>query len=450
MPLRLLVALADLYYLLFLALVAPLLLFRLATSGRYREGFARRFGLFVPRRLRPEGGVGDRPAVWVHGVSVGEILAARGLIEEIRRTRPDIEVVLTTTTRTGQAVARKTYPDLAVHYFPVDLGWSVRRFFRRVRPSLLLLVELELWPNVLLVAHGLGVPVAVVNGRITQRSFSGYRLIRWALAPGLSHLAAACVQTSAYGERLVALGVPPERLRVTGSLKYDAVDVTRAEASRDATARRLGLSPGDRVLVAGSTHPGEEAPVLAALAAARARAPGVRLVLVPRHPERIAEAETAVRAAGERTVRLTALDRSERTSADGSSPPVVIGDTMGDLASLYSVATAVFVGGSLIPHGGQNVLEPAALGKPVVVGPHTFNFREPVELLRGAGALDVVPDAAALPGALAPLLADPAAAASRGAKGRTAVEAARGATARTMAVLREAFPDLLARNGAPS
>ncbi|MCI0341437.1 MAG: 3-deoxy-D-manno-octulosonic acid transferase [Planctomycetales bacterium] len=441
--LALLVALADLYYLLFLALVAPFLLVRLATSSRYREGFARRFGLFVAPRS------GERPAVWVHGVSVGEILAARGLIAEIRRGRPEIEVVLTTTTRTGHAVARKTYPDLAVHYFPVDLGGSVRRVFRRLRPSLLVLVELELWPNVLLTAHRLGIPVAVVNGRITQRSFSGYRLIRWALAPGLSRLGSACVQTFAYGERLVALGVPADRVRVTGSLKYDAVDVTRAEAERERTAARLALSPEDRVLVAGSTHPGEEAPVLAALAAARARAPGARLVLVPRHPERVAEAEAAVRAAGERPVRLTALDRSEVAPASARGA-VVIGDTMGDLGSLYAVATAVFVGGSLVPHGGQNVLEPAALGKPVVVGPYTFNFREPVDLLRGAGALEVVPDGAALPAALGALLADPAAGAERGARGRAAVEAARGATGRTIAILREEFPGLLARNGSPS
>lgn len=430
-----LVALADVYYYAFGLLTAPFWVWKLLTSGRYREGFARRFGFGHPDRR------GQPPALWVHGVSVGEVLAARDLIKRIRAARPDLPVVLTVTTRTGYAIARQTYPDLPVTYFPMDTGHAVRRTLARLNPACLILVELELWPNVLLECHRRGVPVAVVNGRITARSFRGYRLIRWALEPGLSRLASACVQTGAYGERLAALGVPLDRLRVTGNLKFDAVDPAAAEARREEMRRRLGLADGQPTWVAGSVHPGEVPVLLQAHAELRRAIPDLKWVVVPRHPEKRDEIAAALKAGGAAPVRLSRCDAGED---DAAKAAVVMGDTMGDLMAMYAVARAATVGGTWVPIGGHNPLEPASVGVPSAVGPHRFTIKDAVALLEGVGGLRCADSGIALAVALRAWLADPAAATTAGAAARTAVERERGATARTLDVLTERLPALLA------
>ena len=384
-----LVALADVYYYAFGLLTAPFWCWKLLTSGRYREGFARRFGFGHPDRR------GQPPAIWVHGVSVGEVLAARDLIKRVRAARPDLPVVLTVTTRTGYAIARQTYPDLPVTYFPMDTGHAVRRTLARLNPACLVLVELELWPNVLLECHRRGIPVAVVNGRITQRSFRGYRVIRWALAPGLRRLASACVQTGAYGERLAALGVPLDRVRVTGNLKFDAVDPAAAEARRDEMRRRLA--------------------------------------------EAAQHARVALFGAGATPVRLSRCDAGED---DAAASPVILGDTMGELLAMYAVARAATVGGTWVPIGGHNPLEPASVGVPSAVGPHRFTIKDAVALLESVGGLRAADTGIALAVALRAWLADPAAAATAGAAARAAVERERGATQRTFDVLAARLPGL--------
>jgi 3-deoxy-D-manno-octulosonic-acid transferase len=429
-----LVALADVYYYAFGLLTAPFWAWKLLTSSRYREGFARRFGFGHPDRR------GQPPAIWVHGVSVGEVLAARDLIKRVRAARPETPVVLTVTTRTGFAIARQTYPELPVTYFPMDTGHAVRRTLARLNPALLVLVELELWPNVLLECHRRGIPVAVVNGRITQRSFDGYRLIRWALAPGLRRLASVCTQTGAYGERLAALGVPLDRIRVTGNLKFDAVDPSAAEGRRDEMRRRLGVDAAAPVWVAGSVHPGEVPVLLDAWRELTRTLPALKWVVVPRHPEKRDEIAAALKAGGAPPARLTALDGG---GADPSAAPVILGDTMGELMAIYAVARAATVGGTWVPIGGHNPLEPASLGVPCAVGPHRFTIKDAARMLEGVGALRVAESGIALAVALRAWLADPQVAATAGAAARAAVERERGATQRTFDVLAARLPGIL-------
>ena len=429
MPLRLVQTAYDLLYVLALVLFLPFWLFKIASSRRWRAGLGQRLGA-VPARE------GTRPCLWIHGVSVGEVLAANTLVSAIRAAMPDWEVVVSTTTRSGNEVARRTFPDLRVFFFPLDFSLSTHRVLDRIRPSAVLLLELEIWPNFLLSTSRRGIPVFLVNGRITERSVRGYRWLQRVIPEPLDRIGLYAVQAPLYRERFLALGIPAERVFVTGTLKFDTVDIEGAEARRAEFARLLGVSPGDWVLVAGSTHEGEEQAVLAAFRAVAARAAasgagGARLVLAPRHLERVAAVEATVRAAGLVPVRRTALGEN-----GAGREAVVVLDTMGELRALYAVADAVFVGGSLVPHGGQNPMEPAGLGKPVLTGPHTWNFDEVVEALSASGGLEVVGDAPALEAAVLRLHRDRAESARRGAAARDAVLRGRGATKRTLDLVR--------------
>ncbi len=358
----------DLCYLLALLLGSPYVLYKMVTSRRWRAGLWERFG-GVPRRE------GAAPCLWIHGVSVGEVLAAKTLVERIHREMPGWEVAVSTTTRTGQEVARRHYPGCLTFYYPLDFSFATERVLRRVRPDAVLLMELEIWPNFLLSTSRRGVPVFLVNGRISEKSMRGYRLLQHFIPEPMDRIGLYCVQTPAYEARFRALGVPAERLFVTGTMKFDTVALEDAEGLRDRFAASLGFPDGDWVLVAGSTHAGEEAAVLRAFRPVADADPRARLVLAPRHLERLEAVEAEARAAGFEAVRRT------RLPAPGGAPRVVVLDTMGELASVYAVADLVFVGGSLVPHGGQNVMEPAGLGKPVLTGRHTWNFEEAVARL---------------------------------------------------------------------
>ncbi|RMG09229.1 MAG: 3-deoxy-D-manno-octulosonic acid transferase, partial [Planctomycetota bacterium] len=381
-----------------------------------------------------------RPCVWIHGVSVGEIRSAASLVSELERELPGYEVVLSTTTGTGQEVARRLYGGRRVFYFPIDFSWSVRRVFEAIRPSLVILVELEIWPNFLQEAQRRRVPVVLVNGRITEKSYRGYRLVRGWLFDPIGKIGTFCVQTERYAERFRRLGIPAQSIHVTGSVKYDELEPE--EVAPGAVREELGLDAGETVLMGGSTHPGEERLLHAAYRQLRAEHPRLRLVLVPRHTERADEVAGALERAGERVVRRTdqrALD------GDGRLPQgtVLLVDTVGELGRLYAAADLVFVGGSLIPHGGQNMLEPVMHGKPTLFGPHVQNFREPVERLLAARGARQVSDGSELARALGELLASPDEAAALGRRGRGALLAARGATARTVRIIK----DFLAARG---
>ena len=293
----------NLIYLALLCLFAPLLIFRAFRSGKYREGWSEKVLGKAPWRI------GDRPCVWFHAVSVGEVLLLRPIVGELARRRPGWDVVISTTTPTGLAVARRTYPDLVTFYAPLDFSWATRRAMARIRPTVLALVELELWPNLIWAAKRSGVGVAIVNGRLSLRSHRGYRRLRGPLGPTLRRIDAVAAQTEEYAARFVDLGVPRDRVRVTGSVKYDGLETDRDNPRTLALRRALGLSPADLVFVAGSTMEGEEAAALAAYREARKAHPRLRLVIVPRHAERFEKVAAWLRGQGEIVVRRSLAGR---------------------------------------------------------------------------------------------------------------------------------------------
>jgi 3-deoxy-D-manno-octulosonic-acid transferase len=409
-------------------LALPWFLWKGRATGKYFRTFRERMGQ-LPVYLNVDG---DR-SIWVHAVSVGEVLAVRPLIPALKERFPRHRVFVSTTTMTGNAVAQKSVRGMdGLFYAPFDWPGPVRKALATLNPSLLLLVETEIWPNLIHEAHARGTRVAIVNGRISERSFSRYRLVRRWLARVLSEVDLFLMQGEPHAERIRAMGAPPERVQVTGNLKFDAVEAGRAP---EGLARLIttGLGRGRSgwpLWVAGSTVTGEEELVLRAFHKVRERVPEAALILAPRHPERFPEVPGIVEAAGFRCLR-----RSELEPRPWGRGDVVLLDTLGELAQVYAFARVVFVGGSLVPSGGHNILEPAGAGKPVIVGPHMENFREIFGAFRAAGALVQVEDAAGLARELLSLLTDEVRNREVGERGRAVVERNRGALERTVSAL---------------
>ncbi len=422
----------DLVYVLVLLLGAPFVLVMLLVSRRWRSGLVQRFG-FCPERT------GGRRAIWIHGVSVGEVLAAKELVNLITREMPEIEVVLSTTTGSAQEAARRAYPGHLVFYYPLDFSFATGRVVRRIRPDLVLLMELELWPNLLITASLCGVPVLLANGRMSMKSARDYLRLQRVIPEPMDRVAHYCVQTEEYAARFRSVGVPVERITITGSMKFDTVADGLPEEVRAGYSERLGLSPGAFVLMAGSTHCGEEEVVLDAYEEIRRRDSRARLILAPRFPERVGEVESLVRSRGHSCVRLSTLVPGV-PAGDAVSGSVALVDTVGELTKLYVVADLVFVGGTLTNRGGQNMMEPAGLGKPVVVGPATWNFRDPVELLLSRGGLVQARDAAGVLEELLALHADPARRGLVGERARGVCRESKGATRRILDILIDHVP----------
>lgn len=409
-------------FLLAFLIYSPLLLWRLAFGRRgQRSSMRERMG-FVPAPA------GDRPLVWIHGVSVGEVKAASNIVAKLQALRPDLDLVISTTTPNGRLVAHQEYPDLPVVTYPLDLANFPGRALSRLRPQCVLLMELEIWPNFLQAARKRNIPVAVINGRISERTFKGYRMAR-GLLPQLDLITKYCVQDRAYQRRLLDLGVDRARVFVTGNMKYDSVDMGQHEQAA-AELRPWLAAAGERVLVTGSTHDDEESAVLDAVTAIRERTGlSVRTVLVPRHPERSAGICEVVQQHGQRPVLWSEV-RNELPQL--APEDVVVVDTIGQLQRFYAACDVAFVGGSLVPHGGQNMLEPAALGRAVIFGPHTANFRRDVELLLAAEAVVQVGDRESFAVELECLLADEARCRAFGDRAREVITNNQGATARTL------------------
>ena len=384
----------------------------------------------VPLRLRARLALDTPPAppgpsAWIHAVSVGEALAAVPVVEGLRRLAPDLPVVITTVTDTGAAVVRERFGASVVHrYFPLDFPAAVRRAVAAIQPAFLVLMETELWPNTLRAVARRGAPIMLANGRLSDRSFRRYRRVRRLLRPVLQDITVFAMQTEEDARRILALGAPPERVVVTGNVKHEPTP--DGGGAVEVWQRLLGLSPGQPVWIAGSTHRGEESAVLDAHAQARARHPELVLILAPRHPERVAEVLHQIVARGWPAVRRSELPRERRAGA------VIVLDTIGELAQLYAVADVVFVGGSLVAVGGHNMLEPALRRKPVLFGPYTMNFREPARLLVEHGGGLVVADGRALGAELLRLLDDPARRAAMGALAFEAASSRHGAVRATL------------------
>ncbi len=415
--------------------LAPGYLRRMRKRGGYRQGFMQRFGWYDHAILPPRSG--GAPRIWIHAVSVGEMLIALHLLDALRRNLPGREFVLSTNTSTGHALARKRLrPEDTLLYFPLDLPWSMRRAFDRIDPGLILIMECELWPNLLRTAVHRDIPVALVNARLSDRSFAGYRRVRYLFRRAASGLSAVYAQSERDATRFRTLGIPAERIHATGNAKYDLVDADPADAQRAAgILAAAGILPPARVILGGSTWPGEEERLMDALPRLRQAVDApIVLVLAPRHVERCALILAAAHRRG-----LSVQTRREtlrRTGSPPENPPdLLLVDTTGELQHLYPAATIVFVGKSLDAVGGQNPIEPAAHGAAIIVGPHMQNFTDVVADLRAADAIVCINDAAALERALIALLRDPERREQLGRAAAAAVQRRRGAIARTLRLL---------------
>ncbi len=413
--------LLDGLYLLLLVIVSPLLVFKSLRHGKYRQGWRAKFLGEVPRRL------GDRYCIWWHAVSVGEVNLLGTLIAETARQRPDFECVISTTTATGYALARKKFPEHSVFYCPLDFSWAVRNAMKRVKPDVLALVELELWPSLIRAAKNRGCRVAVVNGRLSQHSYRGYRRMRWFWKAVLSEVDLIAAQNDEYGDRFLELGAPKSRMYVTGSTKFDGAETDRANPGTSALAALAGIEPDDLVFLAGSTQEGEEEVALEIYRTVAHKHPRLRLILVPRHPERFDQVANLLDRSGVDWCRRSSLP------ADGSSKPrVLFVDAVGELGSWWGTARIAFVGGSLGNRGGQNMIEPAGYGAAVSFGPNTRNFRDIVETLLAQDAAVVVRNQAELQAFVTKAIESPEWASALGNRAQELVEQQRGATKRTI------------------
>ncbi len=408
-------------YLIALALFSPWMAWQAWRKGKYRDGWDAKFWGRVP--LPPAG----YPCVWLHAVSVGEVALLGGLIAELRKRHGDWQFFITTTTSTGYQLAQSRYVEHTVAYCPMDFTWAVGRVMRMVRPKLLILAELELWPNLIAAAKKNGARVAVINGRLSEPSFRGYRRIRWLLSPTLAKIDLWAVQTHTYAQRFKALGAIPENVHVTGSLKFDGAKTDRANQVTRALAQLAAFGPRDIVFLAGSTQEPEEAMALQTFQDLSHWHPRLRLVLVPRHPERFEEVAQLLTAAGLAWQRRSEFD----TRPAKPHVKVLLVDRMGELAAWWGTCHVAFVGGSFGPREGQNMIEPAAYGAAVSFGPRTRNFREVVTLLLEQEAAEVVNSGQELTDFVRRMLEQPAAAERMGAKAQGVVRSQLGATVRT-------------------
>ena len=415
-------------------LTAPWWLWRMLRAGKYRVGLSERLGA-VPERLSR-----GEAVVWVHAVSVGEVLAMSTTIAHLRAAGR--RVVVSTTTATGQALARERFGAENVFHFPLDFAFAVRPYLRALRPALVVLAETEFWPNFLRLAKASGARVAVVNARISDRSFPRYRRFRGLLGGVLRHVDVFLAQTEEDARRLREVGADPSRVSVAGNLKFDvkpAADIALVPLLRDAFER----DHAGPVVVAGSTLAGEEEIVLRSFAEVRRDYPQVVLVLAPRHPERFAAVAALLDKSG------IPWQRRSQWRPGAPLPKVLLLDTIGELAAIYQLADIAFVGGSLVPAGGHNVVEPARFGVPVVVGPHNQNFREIVDVFDRAGALTITGESN-LGDTWRVLLRDQPRRAGLGQRAAEVVRQNAGATAKIAAALDELLGSAQSSSFAPA
>ncbi|MGD1277056.1 MAG: 3-deoxy-D-manno-octulosonic acid transferase [Tepidisphaeraceae bacterium] len=424
----------DIAYGIAVGLASPVWLAKPSMRRKVLRAFSQRMGRVAGRDL-------SKPAIMIHAVSLGEINATRSLVDTLRAQRPGLHFVVSVTTDTGFERGRELYgsaADVTLVRYPLDFSAAVDRLLDALRPSVVVLLELEVWPNFIRRCARRRLPVVLINGRITTESFGKYRWARPLMGGMFSRLHRVCVQDATYADRFAELGVGPDRISVTGTMKFDTASVAERIDGQDELAAAMGLSPGrQRIWVCGSTGPGEEELILPIYRRLLEQFGDLRLVLVPRKPERFDEVAHLIRAEGFGLLRRSDTQREPGGPPPGPGPgpgPVILGDTMGELRKFYALAEVVFVGRTLVDLGprqhGSDMIEPAALGKPVIVGPHTGNFAEAMERFTRADAMRVVQDAASLEQAVRRCLSQSAEAAQMAARAREVVRSGQGATLR--------------------
>lgn len=418
--------LLNLLWLTLLVALSPVIAWRMVRHGRYRRGWPQKLFGRLPKME------GAKRVVWFHAVSVGEVLLLQKIVESFRGVAGDaFDIVITTSTDTGFELAQNRFPDCTVTWFPLDFTWAVKTAVRRVNPFLVVLVELELWPSFLATCHQSGVRTALVNARMSEKSFRGYSRLRHFVRPLFANLTAVAAQSEEYADRIRQLGVVPERLCVTGSVKFDGVTTDRNNADTSQLRQLFRITPGQRVFIAGSTQAPEEAVALQAWSELLADIPDARLILVPRHRERFDDVAELVRGSGFKLSLRSQL--SHDCPADPDS--VIVLDTIGELSACWGLADVAFVGGSFGTRGGQNMLEPAAYGAAVMFGPNTWNFRDIVNRLLTARGAVVLEGPEEMAGQLRRLIMDESHRQQLGAAARSFVLAQRGALQKTTDVV---------------
>ena len=428
-----------------LILASPFWIYKVLTKEKHRKGFFEKLGISAPTPLIDPSKKGG---IHIHAVSVGEVVAAIPFIKELKKRHPEIRLVLSTVTPTGREMACKRLPEInQIVYFPFDLPWSVRRFLKRIRPDLFISVETELWPNFLRQVKLSGAKTLIINGRISPHTFRGYNRIRPLMKKVLAYVDLFCMQSEEDARRIRAIGAPEKVVEVTGNMKYDQgfVDIDKQVLTEK--RELFGIEEGDRVIIAGSTHRGEDEIIVESYKAynyppLQGEGQGgdrafssekIRLIIVPRHPERTGEIEEIIRRQGLEPIRRTALIGSRGNNIPHNT--VIVVDTIGELATLYSLATIVIIGGSFIPHGGQNPLEALYYKRPVIFGPHMFNFREITEEILRCGAGIQVESGEELSRALRGLIHDIVQQREMGEKGYQIILRNRGAVERNLAIV---------------
>lgn len=416
----------DLVYLIYFLFYFPFLVLR----GKGHAGFVHRFAFFPSALIKD---LSCKNNIWVHAVSVGEVALVDGILERLKESYPDYRIVLSVTTKTGHELAVRKYADrVLLIWAPLDLSWVVRYFIERIRPKMYVVAETELWPNLFKALDVQGIPIILVNGRISDEAFPRYKRISWSLKRTMARLTLVCAQSDLDAQRFKILGVRPECVHVVGNVKFDLV--LPLLASLGQAKRAFGFGAQDIVWVAASTHPGEEDVVINTYVALRSKFPLLRLTLVPRHPERAQEIAVLIHQKGLASIFLT-----QRHGRMLGADDVLVGDAVGYLMGLYQAADIVFVGKSLglLRRGGQNPVEAAALGRPVMVGPSMENFKDIIRLLKEAGAIVVIGGPQELTEAVENLLAHPERMAGIGMRAKVVVENNRGAAQRTLQLIRQ-------------
>jgi len=432
--------LLDLAYIPLAIAYLPVLLYQMIVLKKNRHGWAERFG-FIRRRVSP------RPCVWIHAVSLGEVNATKSLVTEIEKRLPSYDIVISATTDTGYTAAVKHYQPKRILRYPLDFSWVVHRAFDRIHPDAVILMELEVWPNLIAVARRRGIPILIANGRVTEeRSMRRFRkpVVRSLARRMFGDITFAGVQNEAYAARFAELGVPRGQVVVTGTMKYDTALIADSVPGDANLAAAMGIDRDKPLFVAGSTGPGEEELILQAYSQLLDDQDGLQLAIIPRKPERFDEVARLIEGRGYACVRRSLRANSNNVpagsdAAAGDRPVVFLGDTMGELRKFYALADVVFVGRSLVPMGGSDLMEVAGLGRAMCYGPYVENFADVSEKLLTVGAAVQLQSADDLVPTLRRLLADRSAAAAMGRSAQEVVRRNTGATARTVDLLCESL-----------